>query len=589
VSGSVTSARDAAAVKLSARSLVPGQASGTALVSDAPLSFWGGVDPATGVIIDRHHPLHGQSLAGRVLAIPGARGSCTGSAVLLELILNGTGPAALIFPQDDSMLSLGAIIAEEMFGRTLPVLVLAPDDFARLCTGDPVGIVGDRLTLGAASAADPASVPASEPRDGHGLVLTDKDRDRLAGGEGEAARVAMRIILRMARIEGARELIDVTQGHIDGCIYTGPASLLFAERFRDLGGRVVIPTTLNAISVDERRWQAQGIAPAAGQPAVALAHAYVAMGARPTFTCAPYQLESAPGPGEDIVWAESNAVVYANSVIGARTAKYPDFLDLCIALTGRAPRAGCHIAEHRRATVRIDVEPVTGIDDLFYALLGHHVGALVGDAIPVICGLDLLKPSHDDLRAFAAAFATTSGAPMFHWLGATPEARDLAQATQGRPVARQITVMRGDLLADWRGLNSAATPAVDLIAIGNPHASLNECRAIARLVEGRGKHPGVALVITCSRAVMEEGRAEGLFDQFERFGATIVNDTCWCMITEPVIPPSARVIATTSGKYAHYGPGLVDRAIHFRGLADCIEAACEGHVPADPPLWLVEQ
>jgi predicted aconitase len=128
--------------------------------------------------------------------------------------------------------------------------------------------------------------------------------------------------------------MDVSQVHVDGCIYTGPASLRFAQMLAEWGARVRVPTTLNAISVDQRRWRDQGVAESLGVPASALADAYVAMGARPSFTCAPYLLDSAPGFGEHIGWAESNAVVYANSVIGARTMKYPDYLDICIALTG---------------------------------------------------------------------------------------------------------------------------------------------------------------------------------------------------------------------------------------------------------------
>src|SRR5262249_11488158 len=144
----------------------------------------------------------------------------------------------------------------------------------------------------------------------------------------------------------------------DGCIYTGPASLRFARRLCDWGGQVKVPTSLNSISVDQRRWKKLGIDPAAGQPASDLADAYVELGARPTFTCAPYLLDTAPAFGEQIVWAESNAVIYANSVLGARTMKYPDYLDICIALTGRAPLTGCHVDADRHATMQIDLPPL---------------------------------------------------------------------------------------------------------------------------------------------------------------------------------------------------------------------------------------
>ena len=149
----------------------------------------------------------------------------------------------------------------------------------------------------------------------------------------------MQLVLRMAELQGASELLDVTQAHIDGCIYTGPASLRFAEQLVAWGARVRVQTTLNSISVDQRRWRALGIDAAFGEPASALGDAYMAMGAQLSFTCAPYLLDSAPARGEQIVWAESNAVVYANSVLAARTLKYPDYLDICCLLyTSPSPR-----------------------------------------------------------------------------------------------------------------------------------------------------------------------------------------------------------------------------------------------------------
>jgi cis-L-3-hydroxyproline dehydratase len=125
---------------VAARVAVAGEAEGLALVTDEPLSFWGGVDPRSGEIIDRHHPLRGANLAGRVLALPHGRGSCSASGVLLESIVNGAGPAAILTTRVDPILGLGAILAEELHGRSIPVLVLAAEDFYRLRTGDRIAI-----------------------------------------------------------------------------------------------------------------------------------------------------------------------------------------------------------------------------------------------------------------------------------------------------------------------------------------------------------------------------------------------------------------------------------------------------------------
>ncbi|KQW30956.1 hypothetical protein ASE36_01275 [Rhizobium sp. Root274] len=554
-------------VTISGRVLVPGVAEGRILFSDVGLSFWGGVDAVTGEVIDRHHPLSGQSLRGRVLAIPTSRGSCSGSGVVLELLLNDQGPAAILLERPEAIITLGVIVAEALFGRSIPVVCVGEKTFVTLRDRGDVRI----------AAVDREARPAT-------VRLSPEDQGILAGAKGEAAAVAMRIVLRMAEIEGAEDLIDITRAHIDGCIYTGAGGLAFAEKLRDLGGRVQVPTTLNAISVDQRQWRAQGLAPEFGEPASRLADAYVAMGAKPTFTCAPYLLDDKPQRDEQIVWAESNAVVFANSVLGARTMKYPDYLDICVALTGRAPKAGCHLDSARLPALRIRLPALRDIDDSLYPLLGYLIGTLSPDEIPVIEGLADPVPSIDDLKAFGAAFATTSAAPMFHIAGVTPEAiTDGGYALLELPI---ITVTPVQMRQAWAELNGAPAGPVDLVSLGNPHFSVDEIAALARLCRGRIKHLDVALIVTCGRHVLEKARAAGDVEPLETFGVTFVTDTCWCMITEPLIPPSAKVIMTNSGKYAHYGPGLSGRQMRFGSLGACVEAAVRGVDTEGLPVWL---
>lgn len=573
---------------LTGRSLVPGAAEGALLFADVGLSFWGGVDPYSGEVIDRHHPLSGQHLAGRVLAIPSGRGSCTGSSVLMELISNGHAPAALVLAEPDEILTLGVLVAQTIFQRSLPVLCIGREAFATL-RGMAVARVEDStLSLfeqppGDAWTPDSALPTPDNPST---LQLSELDQALLAGHHGRAAQVAMQIVLRMALLQGAHCLVDVTQAHIDGCIYTGPASLRFAEQLVQWGAKVRVPTTLNSISVDQRRWRELGIDPALGVPASALGDAYMAMGAQLSFTCAPYLLDSAPKVGEQIVWAESNAVVYANSVLGARTLKYPDYLDICIALTGRAPLIGCHLDAQRKARLRVQVTEMADLDDSFYPLLGYHIGALAGSRIPLVLGLEQHQPILDDLKAFGAAFATTSAAPLFHIAGVTPEALDPRQVLETDALLPLETIRLQDLLASWRELNSARDSRVDVVSLGNPHFSLSEFAHLARLCHDRHKHPDVVLAITCGRAVLEQARAAGHIAVLETFGATLVTDTCWCMLGEPVIPLAATTLMTNSGKYAHYAPGLVGRKVHFASLKECVEAACTATASGRLPAWL---
>jgi predicted aconitase/predicted aconitase with swiveling domain len=571
-------------VVLPGRALVPGKAAGPVLHADLGLSFWGGVAAQTGMVIDSQHPLHGHCVAGTILAIPSGRGSCTGSAVLLELIMSGAGPAAIVFCEDETILPLGALMADALFGRSLPMVRLDRGAFALLGTARHAMVQDGQVTAIGASASP--AVRASPPLPRVDPVLTEGDRAMLEGAEGPARQLAMRILLAMARLEGAPGLIDVTQCHLDCCIHTGPVSVAIAERMRDLGARVKVPTTLNAISIDRSQWRVMGVPPALAAAVERQTDAYLRMGAQPSFTCAPYLLDGAPGPGEHVGWAESNAVAFANSVLGARTGKYPDYLDLCVALTGRAPFSGCHVDAQRKARRHIHATMPADADDSLFPLLGYLVGKLSPHEIPVLTGLERASPSRDDLKAFAAAFATTSAAPMFHIVGITPEAPDLASALGPEQATGPVGIGAADLLAAWEALNGADAAPVACIAIGNPHSSLEELRRIAGLCEGRSVAAGTQAIITTSRAVLGQASAAGIAQPIEAFGFRLVTDTCWCMIEEPAIPRGPGGLLTNSGKYVHYGPGLTGRRVRFAGLAACIDAAATGIFAGAPPPWL---
>ena len=212
-------------------------------------------------------------------------------------------------------------------------------------------------------------------------------------------------------------------------------------------------------------------------------------------------------------------------------------------------------------------------DDSIYPTLGYLVGQQAQQRIPLVCGLELLHPTNTDLKAFSAAFGTTGSAAMFHIRGVTPEAA-LFTAMEGD--LPQIHVTTQDLAACRQALNSAVDPSVSLVSLGNPHFTFDEFARLAPLCAGRTKHPAVAVVITTSRQTQQRAEAEGHLATVEAFGGTIITDTCWCMLGEPVVPPDGRNIMTNSAKYAHYAPGMVNRGVHFGSLAECVEGAVRG-------------
>lgn len=555
------------------RFIIQADAVGAIVHCSDGLSFWGGVDPDTGVVIDAHHPQHGTPLAGKILMMPTSRGSCSGSGVFLQLALNGQAPAALVFCDTEEVLTLGAIIAARLFGKTIPVLRLSRAAFATLAQAAQASIRGNVL-----SAMDVAF--DLQPVNQADLALTPSDLAQLSDDPKGPTALAMEVLCTMALAQGADKLIDVARGHIDGCILAHDANLIFAERMADMGARVQIPTTINAISVDMNNWASQGVQDDFGTKASRLAQAYVKMGAQPTFTCAPYFLEEVPNLGEVIGWSESNAVIYANSVLGAQTAKLPDYLDLFVAMTGRAPETGVYLGKNRHPACIIDCTVPSGHDDSLWPLIGWLAGRLAPDRIPVLRGLQHLQPSADDLRAICAAFGTTSAAPMLHVEGVTPEAT-LAPL----PDADCQTIGPAELRAAWHSFNTGASD-VDLVALGSPHCSAQEVEQFCHLMNGRARHAGTEIIITVGRNTLDQIDAAGWLPKLEASGIRVIPDICWCSITEPVFPPQARNLMTNSGKYAHYAPGLSGRTVRFGSLSDCASAAITGTAPQVLPTWL---
>lgn len=418
-------------------------------------------------------------------------------------------------------------------------------------------------------------------------ILTERDRRFLDGASGEGARLAMSIVVRMAEVMEAPSLLDITAAHIDSSLYQGPATLEFAERLADGGARVCVPATLNVSGVDPAGWRDWDVPEDWAEPARRQMEAYERMGCSPTWTCAPYQTETRPEFGQQIAWGESSAIVFANSVLGARTERYPDLMDICCAITGRAPAAGLHLEENRGGDVLVDlsrVPPALGQDPAFYPVLGHWVGGRAGDRIPVLDGLEV-DPTEDDLKALGAAMASAGAIALFHWVGVTPEAPDLATAFRGEAPTTAIRATLSELRAARADLGSGleAGDGVDLIVLGSPHFSLAEFEALSNLVARRSKDAGVRMLVTTGRAVRDIARRAGLLEAIEEFGAELTVDTC--ILTSPMLPQEITRLMTNSAKYAYYSPGLLERAVAFGSLEDCVESAVKGRVVRDEGPW----
>lgn len=422
------------------------------------------------------------------------------------------------------------------------------------------------------------------------LTLTADEQAMLDGRDGPAVAMAMRMVTELGRIRGAAELVDVDSVHIDGCIFYGQIGLDLTTSLLELGGSVRVPTTVNVgtmdlihpelirTDTDHEKWVATG-----GR---ALMESYAALGCRQTWTCAPYQADSRPELGRDIAWAESNAIVFANSVLGARTDRYGDFLDIAAAITGKAPRAGLHLQENRWGDVVIDCTGLTAASlqlDITYPLLGYIAGRIAGTTNPVFTGLPH-DVDEDRLKALGAAAASSGGVALFHVVGRTPEAATLADAL-GPHSDAPVVVLRPQDLADAREeLSTATLSRLDAVCLGTPHASLDEIRALHdALVGGAPIAAGVDFYINTGRTVHRMADEQGLIAPLAAMGVTFVLDTCTYVTS--ILRPDTRTVMTNSGKWAHYAPGNMGIDVVIATLAECVASARTGVVTWDRGLF----
>jgi len=422
------------------------------------------------------------------------------------------------------------------------------------------------------------------------MKLSDEDKRMLDGGRGEGTALAMRIVVRMASVQQADELMDVTAAHIDGCGLLSEVGVAFAERLVSGGARVRVPTTLNMGPLDLKNWRAFDVPKDFAEMAIRQGRAYEAMGCVPTWTCAPYQGYLTPRFGQQIAWGESNAIIYANSVLGARTNRYGDYIDICAAITGRVPKCGLHLTENRRGQVLLRLVDITDevlSSEAFWPAMGHLLGPAAGERIPVIDALPA-NATDDQLKALGAAAASSGGVALFHAVGLTPEAPTLEAAFGGRRPEETIDIRQADLDAALADLSTVADEgqAIDAVVLGCPHFSFAEFVELARLIEaepGRTVAPGVTFIVATGESSHALAARSPNLDVIRDFGGRITLDTC--VFHCPIIPPEAKVIMTNSGKCSYYAPGELGVEVVFGSLADCVRSAATGGVCRSASPW----
>ena len=408
------------------------------------------------------------------------------------------------------------------------------------------------------------------------LQLTGEQNALLAGESGQAVQRAMEIVVGLGKVYGATCLVPVSSVQVAGVSYKnlGEAGLNFLRQWAGEGAQVRVPTTLNPAGMDTQNWRALGFSESFARNQQAVVEAYERMGITLTCTCTPYWVGNCPAFGEHIAWAESSAVSFANSVLGARTNREGGPSALAAAISGYTAAYGLHSTENRISHARVDVAcPLETVSD--WSALGYLIGREVRNGVPylVLDAADesIPDPGHlaegpfaDNLKSLGAAMAASGAVGLYHIEGVTPEARQAAVLNAG---ARRISIR--DLAPAYAALNGKVAE-IDLVSIGCPHASPNEIHEIAGAVAD--KRLASALWVTTARETRERMASDVTI--IEAAGGRVVADTC--MVVAPVEELGFRSMATNSAKMALYAPSHSGLLVRFGPLDQCIRAAISG-------------
>jgi predicted aconitase len=429
------------------------------------------------------------------------------------------------------------------------------------------------------------------------MRLNPEEQAMLAGDLGSGVQKAMEILTALGTIYAADDLVPVTSVQVAGVSYKnlGEAGLEFLVEWAAQGARVRVPTTLNPAGLDLERWGELGFDAEFAERQGRVIQAFATMGIQATCTCTPYFVGNLPARGDHIAWAESSAVSFANSVLGARTNREGGPSALAAAITGRTPRYGLHLLDNRRAQLVVEVRcPLRSSAD--FGALGAMVGRIARNRVPHFrvsssefgvssleasaSGTELQSPifnlqspvsklqtTIDLLKGLGAAMAATGAVALYHIEGVTPEADEPDIIG---PDA-EIFVVKS-LNEGYAALNSVGDDRIDLVWIGCPHASINELTRVVELLAGRQVQ--AALWVTMAREVRAEAEGVGLVGAVEELGGRVVADTC--LVVAPVKELGFRHMATPSGKGAYYAPSHSGLAVNYGPLEACIEAAVSG-------------
>jgi len=354
------------------------------------------------------------------------------------------------------------------------------------------------------------------------LHLDSAQEKMLRGEMGEAKQFAMEIVSRVGDAVGADRLIPIKSAHVLAHYSSlHDAGVEVLERFASSGGRFAVPTSVDPASIDLQNWRSFGVPEEYAGQQFRLCDAYAKMGGMRCWTCVQYQVCNFPKEGDVVAWAESSAVVFANSVLGSRSNKITAGMDIACAILGLTPRFGMLLDENRRAGVTFKLG-MRGLTDLDYRSIGFFIGRNAGARIPLLDGLPSSVTS-DQIKHLGAGAAAAGPVTMIHFPGITPGSRTAEEASGGEKT-EEIEITRSSLSDVESDLNQTSE-LPDLVAFGVPHLSASELGELARLIDGRKLKRGVKMYAYTSSQAYDMAERTGIATTIEGTGARISHST----------------------------------------------------------------
>jgi predicted aconitase len=394
--------------------------------------------------------------------------------------------------------------------------------------------------------------------------LTAEEEKMLKGYRGPAVALAMKLLVALGDVFEAKKMIKIGSAQISGISYKniGDPGLRFIEDLSKMDAKAKVRSSLNPAGMDLKKWREMGINEIFAKNQLRIINAFDKMKIETTCTCAPYLIGNRPMIGEHVAWAESSAVVFANSVLGARTNREGGPSALASALTGLTPLYGYHLDDERKPTHIIRVEADVG-DELRFSTLGYAVGKMLGQGVPFF--EDLGRPSQEEFKALGAGLAASGSVGIYHIANITPESRLITHKDISR--CEKITVENRDLREILSRLS--VEDDFNFVCIGCPHCSLSEIKRAAGMLSG--KKVRKRFWIFTSRRIHKEAVKRGFSKAIEKAGGRIIDDTC--MVVSPLDEIRINGVVVNSCKAAHYIPSTCRLKVNLRNFEECIKAA----------------